>query len=145
MSNILKNKSKMKDCTRKYSYFAYLEGTLTDSEREAFELHLLGCERCRENLLQIQNFLDNIEKHKALRASPYTFTNVMGRIEQNRRAEMRYRKWQPAIIGLVGVVAILTGILLGNYFFKNTAQLTSYLNLNETYHEVIELSLLDNN
>ncbi|MGC8802583.1 MAG: zf-HC2 domain-containing protein [Bacteroidales bacterium] len=135
----------MKKCTKKYSYFDYLEGALKPSEREAFEKHLAGCVQCQENLFRIQEFLAKIEEDKTFTASPYTYTRIMGRIEQNRLSEARFRKWQPAIIGIVSVVAVMVGMLLGNYFFKNTAQYASYLNLNETRQEIIELSLLNNN
>lgn len=135
----------MKNCAKKYSYFAYLEGTLTPAERKAFEQHLTGCAQCQENLFRVQEFLTKIEEDKTLTVSPYTFTRIMSRIEQNRLSEARYRKWQPAIIGIVSVMAIVVGMLLGNYFFKYTAQYASYLNLNETRQELIELSLLGNN
>lgn len=135
----------MERCEKKYSYFDYLEGTLNSSEREALERHLADCIRCRENLFLVQQLLSKIQKDKTLTASPYTLSKILGKIEQNRLAETRFRKWQPAIIGMVSVVAIVTGILIGNYFYKNTAQYSSYLNLNETHQEIIELSLLDNN
>jgi|GEM_PF-2103799 anti-sigma factor RsiW len=135
----------MERCEKKYSYFAYLEGALTPSEREAFERHLSGCSRCQENIFLVQELLFKVEKDKTLTASPYTLSRIMGRIEQNRISEARFRKWQPAIISLVSIAAIVAGMLIGNYFYKNTAQYSSYLNLNETQQEIIELSLLDNN
>ncbi|MCX7985489.1 MAG: zf-HC2 domain-containing protein [Bacteroidales bacterium] len=134
----------MRRCAKKYNYFAYLEGTLASSERLALEEHLSVCAECQENLFVVKEMFDKIEEAKTLTPSPYVFSQIMGRIEQNRIVESRYRKWQPAIIGIVSLLAIVIGMLVGNYYFKNTAQYASYLHMNDVQQEVIELSLLDN-
>jgi anti-sigma factor RsiW len=136
----------MKTCAKTYDYFAYLEGRLDAAERKAYEQHFAECHDCVENLYTIQNFLLKIEESKALQPSPYTFTRIMGRLEQKRLAELRYRKWQPAVIGMFSILAILLGMFIGNLYFKKVSQgYASYLHLNEAQQEVIELSLLDNN
>jgi anti-sigma factor RsiW len=133
-------------CEKQYNYFEYLEGTLSDIERESFEKHLKGCIRCQHNLKTVQGFLKEIENERQVTVLSGFQERVMQKLEKNKKDEQLFKRWQPAVIGILSLLAIVVGINLGNYYYNKviSSKYSSYLNFNESHQEIIELSLLGN-
>ena len=128
----------------------YLEGTLPESLREGMEAHLRECPECAGFAQYLEESLRVINLEKESEPKPFLFTRIkakMGGAASSPVKTIWSARLQPAFFTLLLVVAILSGILMGNFFSKpRSADFISdniEVHLNEMGSEILEMSLMD--
>jgi adenine-specific DNA methylase len=78
---------------------SYAMGTLSDSEVETLEEHLLCCEQCRNGLDETEMFIRSmrgaLKKERAASHAP------------SKPAQLRTRNWMPAYVGAFAIIGVL--------------------------------------
>lgn len=147
VSYIKSNKMKNK-CIHKDLIF-YLDNELSVEKRTAVEKHLEECADCRSFLAFLQNEMLVIEKEKNPEVSPFFFTRLSARMDEQPQFKPQglwVRIAQPAFFSLMLIAGIYGGLRLGNNASSgiinpeptNTIQL-----MNDFQAEPIESFLLD--
>jgi hypothetical protein len=130
----------------------YLEGTLPDTLKEGMETHLRECPDCAGFARYLEESLRVISLEKEAEPRPFLFTRIKAKMGAAVASPVR-SSWsirlQPALFSLLLVVAIFSGILMGNYFSKpRSADFISdniEVYVNEMGSEILEMSLMDYN
>jgi anti-sigma factor RsiW len=142
-SNKMKHKSIHKDL------IFYLDNELSDEKRTAVEKHLEECADCRSFLAFLQEEIQIIEKEKKPEVSPFFFTRLSARLEENPNRQ-QHSQWvrlaQPAFFSIILVLGIFGGLRLGNNASSpklNQPVTSSIQMLNDFADEPIESFLLD--
>jgi predicted anti-sigma-YlaC factor YlaD len=113
---MIKNDNKM-NCNKIHNQIIfYLEGDLPSSEMTKFEDHLQCCESCSKLTNEIKQTLTIIPLQKNNETSPYFYTRVKARLEDNTSSREKFlpRFAQAAIFSVLLVATIFIGIELGD-------------------------------
>lgn len=147
VSYIKSNKMKTK-CIHNDLIF-YLDNELSVEKRFAVEKHLEECADCRSFLAFLKDGMLIIEKEKNPEVSPFFYTRLSARLEENLKCQTQspwVRLAQPAFFSLILLAGIYGGTKLGgkastkkvNPQTPSTVQM-----LNDFAAEPIESFLLD--
>ncbi|WP_430973311.1 anti-sigma factor family protein [Sunxiuqinia rutila] len=135
----------MKHRATKEKLLFFLEDTLSAPEKQKVAEHLSGCVECRQLLEELRQdwMLLKLDKYKE--NDPYFYTRLKARMEKPVTSVAR-RVWQPALFGVLLVLAVSLGTLVGKQFsaepaadVRFTSELVSFDGLQE---EPIEQFLL---
>lgn len=147
VSYIKSNKMKNK-CIHNDLIF-YLDNELSVEKRTAVEKHLEECADCRGFLAYLKDGMQRIEKEKNPEVSPFFYTRLSARLDENPKYQMQ-RPWvrlaQPAFFSLVLLAGIYGGMKLGGNAStqkENPQTASSVQMLNDFAAEPIESFLLD--
>lgn len=147
VSYIKSNKMKNK-CIHNDLIF-YLDNELSVEKRTAVEKHLEECADCRGFLAYLKDGMLVIEKEKNPEVSPFFYTRLSARLDENPKYQMQ-RPWvrlaQPAFFSLVLLAGIYGGMKLGGNAStqkENPQTASSVQMLNDFAAEPIESFLLD--
>ena len=127
----------------------YLDNELSEEKRTAVEKHLEECADCRSFLGFVQSEMQIIEKEKNPEASPFFYTRLSARLDEQPQFKPQglwVRFAQPAFFSLMLLAGIYGGLRLGSQASSgiidpettNTIQL-----MNDFEAEPIESFLLD--
>ncbi|HNX78580.1 MAG TPA: zf-HC2 domain-containing protein [Prolixibacteraceae bacterium] len=129
----------------------YFEGSLPEEEMLQIRLHLEECPTCLRFADYLSDSLIVPGENRINEPDPFFFTRVSGRL--TRGEDMTYRKmriahiWQPALITLLLMMAVIGGIGIGSIGKKNNFDRYAMENLdpwlNEMNSEPIESFLLE--
>lgn len=99
----------------------YLDKNLNKEEYDAVKTHLDGCASCKALTGKLKDALMQIELEKDVRPDPYFYTRLQTRINSENQAQSSVfsKIFQPAMAMLLILVAILSGIVLGNRYFTS--------------------------
>lgn len=147
VSYIKSNKMKT-NCIHKDLIF-YLDNELSEETRIAVEKHLEECADCRSFLVFLQDEMQVIEKEKNPEASPFFYTRLSARLDEQPQFKPQglwVRFAQPAFFSVMLIAGIYGGLHLGSNASSgminpeptNTIQL-----MNDFKTEPIESFLLD--
>ena len=147
VSYIKSNKMKT-NCIHKDLIF-YLDNELSEETRIAVEKHLEECADCRSFLVFLQDEMQVIEKEKNPEASPFFYTRLSARLDEQPQFKPQglwVRFAQPAFFSVMLIAGIYGGLRLGSNASSgminpeptNTIQL-----MNDFKTEPIESFLLD--
>jgi predicted anti-sigma-YlaC factor YlaD len=96
----------------------YLGGELSKEKTEVISRHLGECDECRGFLELLKEQMQLIENEKRPEVSPYFFTRVSARLDEDRQSmpvPATRKGWlQPALFTVLLLAGIAGGILLGN-------------------------------
>ena len=125
----------------------FFDDTISVQLRNEIEVHLTECSECVEYANFLKAEIQNLDKLKSITASPFLFTRIQGKIES--KTNTKKVKWlQPAIITLVVVVSLISGMGIANSFwnkYENTSTTVSSGNYITAYStESVEYALLQN-
>ncbi|MDM8158411.1 zf-HC2 domain-containing protein [Labilibaculum sp. K2S] len=127
----------------------YLEKELLKDEMLQVENHLSKCSSCSDRLILLQSAMGVIEKEKSLQANPYFLSKTLNRLreEQRRAAQPFIGLLKPALLGVLFLLAIGSGIFMGANFASDTEtrQQSNLIDpyFNEIDNETIELFFLN--
>lgn len=128
----------------------YLDHQLSDDKMESISRHLEECAGCRGFLELLKEQMQLIEAEKRPEVSPYFFTRLTARLDENREVTMPesfWKKWlQPAFFTVLLLAGIAGGILLGYQASVPVSTPQGYhdlLLMNDFEAEPIESFLLD--
>lgn len=128
----------------------YLEKELLKDEMLQMKNHLSNCSSCSDSLVLLQSALGIIEKEKSLQANPYFVSKTMNRFKEEQRKASQpvfTRLLMPALVSILFVLAIGSGIFMGSNFAVDTenSQQSNLIDpyFNETESETIELFFLN--
>jgi len=98
--------------------FNYAEGLLSKEEASAVEMHLEGCESCRELLEELQGVLSVIEEQKQVRENPFFFTRVEARMLEPEPARLfTLKRLAPTMAAMLFfAVGVFAGINIGRIY-----------------------------
>lgn len=129
----------------------YLEGSLPEEEMLQIRLHLEECPACQRFADYLSDSLAVPGKNRITEPDPFFFTRVSGRL--TRGEDLSYRKlrlkgiWQPVVVSLLLIAAVIGGIGIGSIGKKNNFDRYAMENLdpwlNEMNSEPIESFLLE--
>lgn len=126
----------------------YLDNEVSNQKRIEIEEHLGKCVDCRSFLAFLQEEMQIIGKEKNPEASPFFYTRLSARLEENseRLVQSQWVRFvQPAFFSLILVLGIYGGLRLGSNasFTKvNQPAASSIQMLNDFEAEPIESFLL---
>lgn len=113
---------------------AFAANDLSTEKQTLLQSHLAGCTSCRELFEKTGAIMQVIERQKLVEPRDFAATRLLQRIEsvmENKRpatSGVFLRILQPAIIGLIFLVALSAGILIGS----NTAGKAGFSNDTQT-------------
>lgn len=105
----------------------YLEGSLSPSEKDAFEDHLSLCTNCRQLISELSKIESVINESKKTTIDPYLATRIIGRIETELHQRELPRYFRPILFlrPVMIVVAVLIGTAAGIYVASGRQPLQS--------------------
>jgi hypothetical protein len=124
----------------------YFEDGLSVQLRNEIEIHLTECSGCAEYANFLKYEVQDIDYLKSIVASPYLYTRIQGKLES--KTIVSKLKWlQPAIITMVIVVSLISGIGLTNTFWNKYQNSNTNTNSNSSNYtaystESVEYTLL---
>ncbi|PKQ63970.1 hypothetical protein BZG02_08130 [Labilibaculum filiforme] len=128
----------------------YLEKELLKDEMVLVENHLSTCNRCSEHLALLKNAMGVIDKEKMQAVNPYFLSKTLNRWKEEQEessSPVFTRVVMPALLGLVFLMAIGSGIFMGANFAKDSENLQQSNVIdpyfNEIDSETIELFFLN--
>jgi len=125
----------------------YLGHELSNEKMEAIGWHLETCADCRQFAKMLQSQLEVIDKEKCPEVSPYFYTRVMAKLDDNPTETKSFLpNWAQAIAFSVLLIAAVTaGIYMGYQSSEVNIQPTesNWLLMNDFESEPIESFLLD--
>lgn len=133
-----------------YNLLNYKERLLSEETSVQIKQHLEICPTCNGFAEYLSKTLKLIEYEKKLDPRPYLYTRLKVRMEASGSPVLR-KLWiarlQPAIFSMFLLLAIFTGIKVGEYFYNPVENdfISGELNrlVNEMKTEPLELFLLD--
>jgi anti-sigma factor RsiW len=91
---------------------AWVDGTLTETERRDAEAHLAGCARCRDEERQLRTLLAHAAALPRSVSPPRDlWPGIAGRIEGRRVSWLRFDVWPAALAAAAAVVIALGAVL----------------------------------
>lgn len=133
----------------------FLDGDLPALQMKEIQNHLADCKTCAAFAEDLKKTLDSIEMEKKPEISPYFYTRLKAKLE-NQAAEQSpafgriilARVLQPAIFSILLIFGIYTGIKVGQpastkQYTVTLMQNQEILFLNEMVAETIETSLME--
>lgn len=128
----------------------YLEETLPESLKGEVEAHLEKCPDCAGFARYLDESLHVINLEKEFVPKPFLFTRIKARMVPTAKT-FPERGWsvrlQPAFFTLLLIIAIISGIKMGDYFSApRSADFISdniEVHVNEMGSEILEISLMD--
>jgi hypothetical protein len=132
------------DCSKKYDFIGYLDGSLPEIKRQDIELHLAQCSSCTYAVEKIKKSLEVIEWQKEIKANPFLFTRIRERMTVEEYIPLRSRILKPAIIAVIALFSVILGVTVGSYLSgtNNSTISSSAFYWNELEQENIEMTLL---
>jgi len=137
-----------KECRNKL--LNYLDGQISEENSLRISQHLKICPSCEEYAGYLRQHLDLIEAEKKMEPKPFLYTRVKSRMASTG-AQLPKKIWsatlQPALFSILLMIAIFSGIKVGQYFSKPvefdfiSESLTPLVNEMET--EPFEIFLID--
>lgn len=129
----------------------YLDGELTENQREDYIHHLKDCDICREEIELIKSYQTEIKDPIETQITPEINTAIMKYAEeaQNRKGffERIFDSFDFKLNVAVSTATIIIGLFSGIIFFKfhhNTTQIDSYtMNGTELYNTVFPGSIAE--
>jgi len=129
----------------------YLDGELSQEKTGTISRHLGECAGCRGFLELLKEQMQLIENEKRPEVSPYFFTRVSARLDEDRQSTSvpaTRKGWlQPALFTVLLLAGMAGGILLGNQASVPVSTPPVYQDLllmNDFEAEPIESFLLSN-
>lgn len=123
----------------------YLEGDLSDSEKQTIMHHIEDCTDCSAKLDYLRMSLQYIKEDVASEIKPYLFTRIKARQQSNKHGIYRWGIASMAAT-LVLFIGIFTGTLVARVTITPTMQaeeLTVAQLFDDSQIETIELFLLE--
>jgi predicted anti-sigma-YlaC factor YlaD len=125
----------------------YLEGPLSADEVDKISSHLENCSKCTKLVYSINSSLSIIEDQKNLKPSPFLYTRIAAKLQNEIERVPYYRKriLQPLFIACIAVFALIGGIKIGSiYKSARTAEMASITTdyWNDMSQEPIESKIL---
>lgn len=113
------------------NWIGYLEKTLSERERQAMEKHLSHCTSCNALIENVKNTYTLFDHKKGTGPSPFFVTRVeqalTKRIQQEPVSPVLAIRWMPVAASFLLLLAIGTGILVGNKLSSGlSVQTTTY-------------------
>ena len=151
----MKGETELKpDCINGLQLSAFLDGELPPQEMEAVRFHLTLCERCRRQLMVIQQTDQRMKAMPVIEPSRQFERNVWEKIHsmaekpQNRFIE----KWFPSPYKLISASAMAAALLVIVFLWNRAPQHNSLekitiaenLELFQNFQEIDNLELLEN-
>ena len=118
---------------------AYSDGELDTTQKEIVEVHLQGCESCRqvlENLVTSWDLLDTLPTPEPV---PYFYTRIKNRMASGEK-ERKWRWVDRILIPASAVAVIIFGIVVGSIVGRNGSRLTGEIT---TEDEMVNSLYLD--
>lgn len=134
----------------------YMEGETAPDETKKIANHLQQCEKCANLYSEFQATFGIIETEKEIKVNPFLKTRINQQIANRKIKQKPLKAWnkllQPALVTFLLLIAISSGVLLGNIYgssandtqFSETASNTTFY-LNDFEQEPIETALLTDN
>jgi len=120
-------------CSRiKKKLSAYLDGEMSERERQIISQHLQQCEECNKELAALSAVRDAINTIDGMEVPPYFVT----RLRQHIREQARPAPFFQRIRGLA-VTAATAGAVVASLFIGNQAGKTLYQSIAQTTEPVI--------
>ena len=82
----------------------YLDGILNEDERSRFDLHVSGCELCKEELLKCEEIINSLEDENESISIPHDFMGNVRQAVANTQKNKRKTFQRPAIVGIVAAL-----------------------------------------
>lgn len=116
---------------------AFLDGELKEDEYRRIASHLESCDSCSHDCEELRRLRELLSHLGTVQSPPYLWERVERKISSQERTNLWERLSHRLVYAPVGV-AILIGLLIGNYLGQNMSQ-QSVL----TESELLSLNTLD--
>ena len=104
---------------------AYQDGELDPKEQEQVKSHLLNCQSCREQFVELERTWQVLGELQEIHPGPWFYPQVVRRIKEPRaRGLLPDLRWvfqrirTPAIASILLAIGILAGAYLGNILIR---------------------------
>jgi anti-sigma factor RsiW len=136
---------KCKSIEKKLVY--YLEGGLSDAERQFFSHHIELCTDCAAKAEYLKSSFQWLETEKKTEVKPFLYTRIKARMATDNRKVYQWA-FAPLAFASVLVVGLIVGTLVAQVTIQPTTvqsqELTVAQLFDDTQIETMELSLLEN-
>lgn len=151
----MKGETELKsDCINGLQLSAFLDGELLPQEMQAVRFHLTLCERCRTQLMIIQQTDQRMKAMPVIETSRQFERNVWEKIHSmvEKQQNRSIKKWLPSPYKLISATA-MAAVLLAIVFLWNRAPrhnsleeitIAENLELFQNFQEIDYLELLEN-
>lgn len=122
---------------------AYLEDALDSSKRQKIEEHLSSCKRCIVIFEQVKNTYALLDEKEEAAVNPFFFTRLEQKIENIERGNIPFyrtiyfRLLKPALLTLLVLLSIISGVLIGSQFTNQASAISSYESELDYYMESV--------
>ncbi len=125
---------------------AWIDGMLTEQEREALEAHLTVCSDCHRTAQELRNLKSHLLNFPVLKPYRGMWNRVMRRVRQHYRLRRPVAVKQLVVWGFAFAASfVVAALLLFRPIFQNTRPAPNLLNTLASYHtDTVSLALSDN-
>ena len=125
----------------------YLEGGLSDAERQSVLQHIELCADCAAKAEYLKSSFQWLEPEKTTEVKPFLYTRIKSRMATENRRIYRWA-FAPLAFALVLAVGLVVGTLVAQVTFQpvtvQSQELTVAQLFDDTQIENMELDLLEN-
>ncbi|MBN2662606.1 MAG: zf-HC2 domain-containing protein [Bacteroidales bacterium] len=101
----------------------YIESSLSDKEKLAFEKHLLSCDSCKHKVEFFEKTFDCIENEKQIKVNSFLETRILAKIEATNNNKSIYKKvLQPVFVAVMLGLVVWFGNILSDVYLNVSTQ-----------------------
>ncbi len=97
----------------------YAENNLPEQDKKLVEKHISSCNKCKQELLIIQQAFGIINDEKNLQVNPYIYTRIMAKTEQKNTSKIIKYVFRPVAVSMIILMGIWFGHKASDIYFKN--------------------------
>lgn len=144
----------MKCSTIENNIIGYVDGTLSATDKQQFELHVKTCDACKKIVEETQQLLNTMDCVEPAQPSEKVREGFMEFLEEEKALQKTVRtlpasthvSWKTAFQVAASVVLLMAGYMMGTYFSsaKNTTEISRLEQQKDQLKTEMTLALMEN-